>query len=549
MNDKIIEVQKLMKKNQNDSTTINNSINNNYNSSNSNTNNNSINDNSNNLNSNNDNNSNEGNTNDINENSNYISENNQNKNLNVYLNVSNDNQGSFSFLNSNNNEQQDNDEDIIEMIYIVDKDKYFEEKNILNTFDIKLNVHIDHTQKDKIFFYDYDYKEDGNFGDKKQIYRFKCSDSNCQAVYQLNLNENKNENDNNILFSIIQEHSLDYNMHDYNNNPTKGQNKYQEIMTKYPNIKHIQIITVPDNFDFSTIPSLNDENTNEENNEMNDLSLQKNQININVDDNEDEKYSLESELYDKNKIDKEDDDDYYSNTSSYKARSRNKENKKKITKKIKMNHNNKERDKDKEKERAKQKDKDKDKDKPKGKRHKSTILEDYERYIQSGVKQIKKKRQQLYYKPQEYTKFTISLKNPRYVYAYLPYYKKGREALGKSKAREKWLRYMAFKYGEETTLGPIYYKDKTDGKIYKFAVNNLSSDADNRKVTYSCFRDNCQGRGVLNVENDIFTIIEPHSLRRSLCTDIKRHQAIVDYYNGHPDIIYIQTLRVFQQTK
>ena len=326
MNDKIIEVQKLMKKNQNDSTTNNNSINNNYNSSNSNTNNNSINDNSNNLNSNNDNNSNEGNTNELNENSNYISENNQNKNGNVYLNISNDNQGSFSFLNNNNNEQQDNDEDIIEMIYIVDKDKYFEEKNILNTFDIKLNVHIDHTQKDKIFFYDYDYKEDGNFGDKKQIYRFKCSDSNCQAVYQLNLNENENDKYN--LFSIIQDHSLDYNKHDYNNNPTKGQNKYQEIMTKYPNIKHIQIITVPDNFDFSTIPSINDENTNEENNEMNDLSLQKNQININVDDNEDEKYSLESELSDKNKIDKEDDDDYYSNTSSYKALSRNKDNKK-----------------------------------------------------------------------------------------------------------------------------------------------------------------------------------------------------------------------------
>ena len=545
MNEKIIEVQKLMIKNHNDSTTNNNSINNNYNSSNSNTNNNSINDNSNNLNSNNDNNNKEGNTNDINENSNYISENNQNKNLNIYLNVSNDNQGSFSFLNNNYNEQQDIDEDIIEMIYIVDKDKYFEEKNILNTFDIKLNVHIDHTQKDKILFYDYDYKEDGNFGDKKQIYRFKCSDSNCQGIYQLNLNENKNENDKNILFSKIQEHSLDYNKHDYNNNPTKGQNKYQEIMTKYPNIKHIQIITVPDNFDFSTIPSIGDENTNEDNNEINDLSLQKNQININVDDNEDEKYSLESDLYDKNKIDKEDDDDYYSNTSSYKARSRNKENKKKITKKIKMNHNNKEREK--EKERSKQKDK--DKDKPKGKRHKPTILEDYQRYIESGVKQIKKKRQQLYYKPQEYTKFTISLKNPRYVYAYLPYYKKGREALGKSKAREKWLRYMAFKYGEETTLGPIYYKDKNDGKIYKFAVNNLSSDADNRKVTYSCFRDNCQGRGVLNVENDIFTIIEPHSLRRSLCTDIKRHQAIVDYYNGHPDIIYIQTLRVFKQSK
>ena len=213
------------------------------------------------------------------------------------------------------------------------------------------------------------------------------------------------------------------------------------------------------------------------------------------------------------------------------------------------NNNNKERERERERERDKERAKQKDKDKPKGKRHKSTILEDYQRYIQSGVKQIKKKRQQLYYKPQEYTKFTISLKNPRYVYAYLPYYKKGREALGKSKAREKWLRYMAFKYGEETTLGPIYYKDKTDGKIYKFAVNNLSSDADNRKVTYSCFRDNCQGRGVLNVENDIFTIIEPHSLRRSLCTDIKRHQAIVDYYNGHPDIIYIQTLRVFQQTK
>jgi hypothetical protein len=209
------------------------------------------------------------------------------------------------------------------------------------------------------------------------------------------------------------------------------------------------------------------------------------------------------------------------------------------------NNNNKERERERErdKERAKQK----DKDKPKGKRHKPTILEDYERYMQSGVKQIKKKRQQLYYKPQEYTKWTVSLKNPHYVYAYMPYYKKGREALGKSKAREKWMRYMTFKYGEETTLGPIYYKDKSDGRIYKYAVNNLSSDADNRKVTYSCFRDNCQGRGVLNVESDIFTITEPHSLRRSMCVDIKRHQAIVDYYNANPDIIWIQTLRVFKQ--
>ena len=215
------------------------------------------------------------------------------------------------------------------MIYIVDKDKYFEEKNILNTFDIKLNVHIDHTQKDKIYFYDYDYKEDGTYAEKNQIYKFKCSDSNCQAVYQLNLNENKNENDKNILFNIIQDHSLDYNKHDYYNNPTKGQYKYQEIMTKYPNIKHIQIITVPDNFDFSSIPSLSDETMNEENNEINDLSSQKNQININVDDNEEEKYSLESDIYERNKIDKEDDDYYYSNTSSYKARSRNKGNKKK----------------------------------------------------------------------------------------------------------------------------------------------------------------------------------------------------------------------------
>ena len=134
-----------------------------------------------------------------------------------------------------------------------------------------------------------------------------------------------------------------------------------------------------------------------------------------------------------------------------------------------------------------------------------------------------------------------------YVYTYLPYCKKGREDLGKSKAREKWLRYIAFKYGEETILGPIYYKDKNDGRIYKFSVNNLSSDADNRKVTYSYFRDNCQGRRVLNVENDIFTIIEAHSLRRSMCTNIKRYQSIFDYYNAHTEIVYIQTLRVFKQ--
>ena len=102
----------------------------------------------------------------------------------------------------------------------------------------------------------------------------------------------------------------------------------------------------------------------------------------------------------------------------------------------------------------------------------------------------------------------MSLKNPKYAYEYLPYYKKRREALGKSKVREKWLRYIAFKYVEETTLGPIYYKDKNNRRIYKFSVINLNSDADNRKVTYSYFRDNCYGRGVLDVENDIFTIMK-----------------------------------------
>ena len=533
MTDKTTDIPKP-KKNLNDANGQKpNSLNqiNNINS-NSNTNNNSINDNtnnSNNLNSN-DNNSNEGNNN--NESSNCNSENSQNKNLNS------ENQGSFSYVNNNGKEQED--EENIEMIYIVDKDKYFEEKNILNTFDIKLNVHIDHTNKDQIYFFDYDYKEDGALAEKNQIYKFKCSDSKCQAIYQLNLNESKNDNKI-ILFNVVQDHSLEYNKHDYYNNPTKGQCKYQEIMTKYPNIKHIQIISVPDNFDFTSIPSIG--NTTEENNEINDYS-QNNQININVDENEEVKYSLESDIYDeKNKADKDDED--YSNTSSYKARSRNKDNKKRVTKKLKINNTNKEKEKEKEKEKPKE---NKEKDKTqKGKRHKPTILEDYERYMQSGVKQIKKKRQQLYYKPQEYTKWTVSLKNPHYVYAYMPYYKKGREALGKSKAREKWMRYMTFKYGEETTLGPIYYKDKSDGRIYKYAVNNLSSDADNRKVTYSCFRDNCQGRGVLNVESDIFTITEPHSLRRSMCVDIKRHQAIVDYYNANPDIIWIQTLRVFKQ--
>ena len=60
------------------------------------------------------------------------------------------------------------------------------------------------------------------------------------------------------------------------------------------------------------------------------------------------------------------------------------------------NNNNKERARKRERERNKERKKQKDKDKPKGKRHKPTILEDYERYMQSGVKQIKKKRKQLY---------------------------------------------------------------------------------------------------------------------------------------------------------
>ena len=83
------------------------------------------------------------------------------------------------------------------------------------------------------------------------------------------------------------------------------------------------------------------------------------------------------------------------------------------------NNNNKERARKRERERNKERKKQKDKDKPKGKRHKPTILEDYERYMQSGVKQIKKKRQQLYYKPQEYTKFKLSLKNSKYVCIYI----------------------------------------------------------------------------------------------------------------------------------
>ena len=55
------------------------------------------------------------------------------------------------------------------------------------------------------------------------------------------------------------------------------------------------------------------------------------------------------------------------------------------------NNNNKERERERERERDKERAKQKDKDKPKGKKHKPTILEDYERYMQSGVKQIKKK--------------------------------------------------------------------------------------------------------------------------------------------------------------
>ena len=466
----------------------------------------------------------------------------KNQNAN-YQNVSNENQTSFSMINK---EKEKDKENIIEMIYIIDKDKNFEETNILNTFDIKLNVHIDHTQKDKIFFFDYDIHEEGSFNEKKNnIYKFKCSDSKCNAIYHLNMNDltgkentNNSSEEDNTLFSKVKDHSLTYEQHDFNIKPTKGQNKYQEILFKYPNIKHVQVISVPDNFDYSTIPT---QTLNISDPDQNDDEY------INVEENEDEKYSLESEIYDKNnKIDKDEDDDYYSNTSSYKARSRNKDNKKKINKKNKLGN----KDKDNSNTSANNSTNNSGKNAPKAKKYENKILEDYEKYMQSGVKQVKKKRQQLYYKPQEYTKWVLSMKNSKYVYAYLPYYKKGREALGKSKAREKWMRYMAFKYGEETTLGPIYYKDKNDGgRIYKFAVNNLSSDADNRKVTYSCHRESCQGRGILNVEEDIFIITEPHSLRKSLCTDIKRHQAIVDYYNAHPDIVIIQTLRQFQEKK
>ena len=462
------------------------------------------------------------------------------KNINIQ-NISNETQTSFSML-SKDKDQENN----IEMVYIIDKDKNFEESNILNTFDIKLNVHIDHSQKDKIYFYDYDFHEE----QKNNIYKFKCSDSNCTAIYNLsyfntsenndNMNNNINSNEN-FLFNKIKEHSIPFEQHNYYINPTKGQNKYQEILNKYPTIKHIQIISVPDNFDYSSIPSINSSDKKEEEKNNDDEY-------INVEENEDEKYSLESDYNDKNnKVDKEDDDDYYSNSSSYKARSRNKQqdNKKKLQKKNKIN---------KETNNANintinHSTNNSTRNAPKSKKYENKILEDYEKYMQSGVKQVKKKRQQLYYKPQEYTKWVLSMKNSKYVYAYLPYYKKGREALGKSKAREKWMRYMTFKYGEETTLGPIYYKDKSDGRIYKFAVNNLSSDADNRKVTYSCHRESCQGRGILNVEEDLFIITEPHSLRKSLCTDIKRHQAIVDYYNAHPDIVFIQTLRQFMEKK
>jgi hypothetical protein len=256
--------------------------------------------------------------------------------------ITNESQTSFTM----NNKEKDK-ENIIEMIYIIDKDKNFEETNILNTFDIKLNVHIDHTQKDKLFFFDYDVHEEGSFNEKKNnIYKFKCSDSKCNAIYHLTLlpklkennqisnkdlnmndltgkeNTNNTNEEENQLFSKVKDHTLAYEQHDYIIKPTKGQNKYQEILMKYPNIKHVQVISVPDNFDYSTIPNTT---LNISDPEQNDDEY------INVEENEDEKYSLESEIYDKNnKIDKDEDDDYYSNTSSYKARSRNKDGKKKI---------------------------------------------------------------------------------------------------------------------------------------------------------------------------------------------------------------------------
>ena len=439
---------------------------------------------------------------------------------------------------------------LINMIFIIDKEHLFEEFTT-NKNDIKLNTHIHHLKKNEIYFYVYDYSTSGGFAEKNGIYSFKCADENCCGSFELYLDDSQdfsNQNEiNNKFFKEHIEHSFSYEQHCFSTNPTIGQQKYKEIMKKYPNIKHIQIISVPENFNYNenaenetfdlddnVVENFNyfdnknyPKNNNNNTNKYNNFFKNDNNSNINIDEDEEKYRSDESEeIYEK-----ENDSD----SSSYRTRSRNNSKQKRISKKIKI--------------------------KPQIKKipkqnNNNTINEKIttndkvvDKYLSPFMKPFKKKRRQLYYKPQEYSKFEPSRLNPKYYFAYMPYYKKGREAFVKSKARDKWMKYMTLKYGKETSLGPIYYKDKNDGKIYKFAVNNLSSDADNRKVTYNCFQESCQARGVLFVECDRFVITEKHSLRRSQCTDIKRHQAIVDFYNAHPNVTFVQTLRVFTSNK
>lgn len=151
--------------------------------------------------------------------------------------------------------------------------------NEISEQDSKLSYHLFKNQLNEVYIFKFDKekentqnKEENSVDDEKKedniyiqnIYTFKCYDDNCSSKGTLAINLTNSINNNyNYIFNISKEHSIPYQEHSYYKNLEGSVKIYMDIIIKNPQIKNIQLINVPNDFnEKSCIPLEKDNKLN-----------------------------------------------------------------------------------------------------------------------------------------------------------------------------------------------------------------------------------------------------------------------------------------------
>ena len=303
----------------------------------------------------------------------------------------------------------------------------------------------------------------------QNIYKFVCFDKNCNGIGSLAIDLTQSINNNyNYIFNIIKEHSLPYQEHSYFNNIKGNLQIYLNIIKNNQQIKNIQLINVPSDFNDKTcIPLGKDNKLN-----INSMNLDTYKIYANENDSEEKNV-----------------DEYQDENND-------------IMKKNKKLYKN-------------------------------------DKLLSLNIKRHRKPYNVI--KQKEYT--FVNSKIETLVYAEEKY-SRGKDArLENSTSRQNWFSYIHQKFGSRTRLGPHFHRSKKDNKIYKYVIKHLLTGFEDKTLSFYCPLNNCSGKGIMNLENEIFIEVKKHDMSYENHF-FRGHQIIEDYYNNHSEITDIQVLRI-----